>query len=560
MVDGLKTGKHLVHRQAMAPPRGLCRRHAHEEVPGTVNVQALEGDDTAYGQALFPVPADDPNDPLQWPAWKKDAILIICCLYSFLCNSTLIGSSVYIGLYSVEFGVTPAVASQTSSYPTLAFGLGCLVLIPMYVKFGRRPTMLFSQLLYTFGTLGCSQATTFNGFMAARIIHALGSGVCEALPVQCVNDVYFLHERGKRISYYTAALCLGAIGPLPAGYMLAAGYSFRLFFYVEFGFALALLIATFFLVPETAYKRKIKVTNTSMPSSSEGVTEKHGAGPSATTDHVSQEDLEVEGAAIVRERQSYLSQLKPWGPIDKEAEFFGMMWRGLTYLLVPQVLWVITSFGIYIGIAALAIIYTFPGIITAPPYNWPATSGGLIAIAYFIGYGLALPFSNSSDRLAARLTVRNNGIREAEMRLGVMLPAMIIGPAGMVVYGLTATYQLHWIGYFAAVAMIDWSALFYFTFTLAYAVDSYYANVSEMLIAMNIAKNAISFGMGYSLLTWILESGYAKVIAGAFTAVLLANNLFLLLFMWKGKSIRVAVATSWLARLHRQTAQNGAVM
>ncbi len=108
--------------------------------------------------------------------------------------------------------------------------------------------------------------------------------------------------------------------------------------------------------------------------------------------------------------------------------------------------------------------------------------------------------------------------------------------------------------------MIDWSALFYFTFTLAYAVDSYYANVSEMLIAMNIAKNAISFGMGYSLLTWILESGYAKVIAGAFTAVLLANNLFLLLFMWKGKSIRVAVATSWLARLHRQTAQNGAVM
>ena len=24
-----------------------------------------EGDDTGYGQALYPVPADDPNDPLQ---------------------------------------------------------------------------------------------------------------------------------------------------------------------------------------------------------------------------------------------------------------------------------------------------------------------------------------------------------------------------------------------------------------------------------------------------------------------------------------------------------------
>lgn len=74
--------------------RALTRKpsHAHEEdIPGTVNLQArgqnnssarpiniqqmqeqtntdfarIEGDDTGYGQALFPVPAEDPNDPLQ---------------------------------------------------------------------------------------------------------------------------------------------------------------------------------------------------------------------------------------------------------------------------------------------------------------------------------------------------------------------------------------------------------------------------------------------------------------------------------------------------------------
>jgi len=62
--------------------------HAHEEdVPGTVNLKAIgklrfhllchsflldtnfikEGDDTFMGQALFPVPSQDPNDPLQVP-------------------------------------------------------------------------------------------------------------------------------------------------------------------------------------------------------------------------------------------------------------------------------------------------------------------------------------------------------------------------------------------------------------------------------------------------------------------------------------------------------------
>lgn len=41
--------------------------------------------------------------------------------------------------------------------------------------------------------------------MACRVIHSFGSGVCEALPVQLVNDIFFLHERGKRLGYYTGA-------------------------------------------------------------------------------------------------------------------------------------------------------------------------------------------------------------------------------------------------------------------------------------------------------------------------------------------------------------------
>lgn len=94
-----------------------------------------------------------------------------------------------------------------------------------------------------------------------------------------------------------------------------------------------------------------------------------------------------------------------------------------------------------------------PSLATNTPLQ---SSAGLLAIAFIIGYGLAIPFANSSDRLAARLTVKNNGIREAEMRLGVMLPAMLIGPAGLVVYGIVAQHKLHWVGYFAGVAMLDW--------------------------------------------------------------------------------------------------------
>jgi hypothetical protein len=173
-------------------------------------------------------------------------------------------------------------------------------------------------------------------------------------------------------------------------------------------------------------------------------------------------------------------------------------------------------------------------------------------VANIVGYLLAVPFTFTSDRLAAHLTKKNNGIREAEMRLGVLLPAMIIAPVGLIIFGLAAQYKLHWFAYFAGVAMVDFAGYFYFSFTIAYAVDSYTSNVSELLIATNLGKQAISFGLGSYLLDWILTDGYAVVIAGVFCAVVLANNLLLLVFMRWGKSIRIWTARSWLGKLHRR--------
>lgn len=87
-------------------------------------MNTIEGDKTGYGQGLFPVPSDDPHDPLRWPEWKKTTILVICSIYSFLGNAALTGPSVYIGIYAKEFGVSSTDASGLISYCNLAFGFG----------------------------------------------------------------------------------------------------------------------------------------------------------------------------------------------------------------------------------------------------------------------------------------------------------------------------------------------------------------------------------------------------------------------------------------------------
>lgn len=96
---------------------------------------------------------------------------------------------------------------------------GTLILIPLYHKIGRRPVMLLSMAIvstvpmrdridadvskYAAGLLGATQAKSFSGLMVARVFHAFGSCVCEALPAQIVNDIFFLHERGWRLGFYT---------------------------------------------------------------------------------------------------------------------------------------------------------------------------------------------------------------------------------------------------------------------------------------------------------------------------------------------------------------------
>lgn len=115
--------------------------------------------------------------------------------------------------------------------------------------------------------------------------------------------------------------------------MLAGGYSWRLYFYVEIAFAGALLVLAFFVVEETMYNRKPmadlapSIDGHSNPDSKE-----------VNTQH-------SENNHFIPERKSFISTLKPWSHIDHEAEFFLTMLRPFTYFFVPAVFWVITTYG-----------------------------------------------------------------------------------------------------------------------------------------------------------------------------------------------------------------------
>lgn len=122
--------------------------------------------------------------------------------------------------------------------------------------------------------------------------------------------------------------------------MLAGGYSWRLFFYVETAFAAALLVMAFLFVEESTYLRPAQPSSPNSASQSlrDRATVKEQKLPM---------QLENVSSTSVPRRKGFWSTLKPWSPIDPEPEFFMTIIRSFTYFFVPAVFWVISSYGQY---------------------------------------------------------------------------------------------------------------------------------------------------------------------------------------------------------------------
>lgn len=92
------------------------------------------------------------------------------------------------------------------------------------------------------------------------------------------------------------------------------------------------------------------------------------------------------------------------------------------------------------------------------------------------------------------------------MRLVTLLPAMVVAPAGLICYGMTAQKQGHWFGYMAGVAMSNWGSYWYFTNTL----------VSILILRVRVSSWNFDFGvtgvtlfgspwrLTFRLMLWIL--------------------------------------------------------
>lgn len=144
---------------------------------------------------LIPQPSDDPEDPLNWPRWRKHlnfvSLLVMVGLIGGMKTAFVTTNGVMTADYRVSY---TSIAALTAIPLMLSSFTGTLCLIASKMV-GKRPLYLISLLLVFIGSIWNMTADdSYQSCMAARVFQGLGWGAFDTLILGSIQDTYFVSQ------------------------------------------------------------------------------------------------------------------------------------------------------------------------------------------------------------------------------------------------------------------------------------------------------------------------------------------------------------------------------
>jgi len=122
----------------------------------------------------------------------------------------------------------------------------------------------------------------------------------------------------------------------------------------------------------------------------------------------------------------------------------------------------------------ISIQLTSSRTFTAAPYHWKIHSLGLLSIAGFVGAVISFFIGGKLiDFVATRMTARKGGVAEPEYRLPAMVFPAIVGPMGVLTFGLVIANKKSYWGAAVGFAMLGFGLTAASNVVVTYAVDAY---------------------------------------------------------------------------------------
>jgi hypothetical protein len=102
-----------------------------------------------------------------------------------------------------------------------------------------------------------------------------------------------------------------------------------------------------------------------------------------------------------------------------------------------------------------------------------------------------------NDVLVLYLSRRNKGIMEPEYRLWLLAINLLLVPAALILWGVGAAHQVHWVGLLIAMGFLAFAVAGGVTVSVTYLIDSYPEVSSDAMSSMIIIRGTMSFAINY---------------------------------------------------------------
>ncbi|KAK3046918.1 hypothetical protein LTR09_011669 [Extremus antarcticus] len=404
----------------------------------------------------------DPDNPKNWPRRKKWMATITVSLFTFI--SPVSSSMVAPALQQLQkdFNQPFATVSIAMTVFLLGFTVGPLFLGPMSELFGRKIVLQLSNLFYLVFNLACGFSTTIPELIAFRFLSGLGGSAPLGIGGGVLGDIWLPQERGRAMALYSLMPLLGpAVGPIAGAFIAEYSHWPWVFYSTTIAAALVQVLGFFFL-PECyaatllARKKKdlIKITGN--------------------------KELHTEFETPNRKFSTHL------GTAFK---------RPFKLIFTQPIVQVLSLYiGFVYGVLYL-VLATFPRLWTSPAFYGMRTDlAGLNYISLGVGFFLGTQIAaKTADRIYKSLKAKNGGEGKSEYRVPLMFPGAIMVPVGLLIYGWTAQYRVHFIVPNIGAAIFAAGNQLVFQNCQTYIVDSYTRYAASAIAATTLFRSLGGF-------------------------------------------------------------------
>ncbi|KAJ3405116.1 hypothetical protein CcCBS67573_g01091 [Chytriomyces confervae] len=413
-------------------------------------------------------------NPHLWPRSKKWTAVALASLYTFIApiSSSMVAPALPYLAKDLGFTSKTEILMSLSIF-VLAFAFGPLFLGPLSEVYGRKPILQASLWFFVIFNTACGLSTTKDQLLVFRFLAGIGGSAPIALAGSVVSDCFDRTEMGAAMSYYALGVILGpALGPIIGGIMTQSVSWHWVFYTVSIVGGILAIIGTF-LLPETfAVVLVQRAQARGVLSESHELKAAHSQKRSVFL---------ILKDAVIRPFILLFTQ-----PIAQVIALIMAFVYGVMYI-------VLSTF------SALFVTHYQQGTLTST-YHYLA-----LGIGFFIGNRMS---GGILDTISTMLQKRYNTPHKPEYRLPVCIPAAMLLPVGLFIYGWSAENTVHWIVPDIGIALFAMSVNITFQALTVYTVDVYTMYSASALAAVSFLRSLAGFGFPLFADTLYVRFGY----------------------------------------------------